>query len=64
INPFMGFSIQTFDNVHFTVSLGIIYKEYDVPKEPVRLPGGGFSNISGSREVVGRFFSVRFGCRF
>ena len=64
INPFMGFSHQVFDHVHFTVSLGITYKEYEVPIEPVRLPGGGFSNVAGTREVVGRFFSVRFGCRF
>ncbi|MCZ4407200.1 hypothetical protein O3Q51_00160 [Cryomorphaceae bacterium 1068] len=64
INPFMGFSNQAFENIHFTVSLGITYKEYQVPNEPVRLPGGGFSNIAGTREVIGRFFSVRFGCRF
>jgi hypothetical protein len=64
INPFLGFSNQAFDNIHFTVSLGLIYKEYIVSNERVRLPGGGFSNISGTREVVGRFFSVRFGCRF
>jgi hypothetical protein len=64
INPFMGFSNQAFDNIHFTVSLGLTYKEYLVPNEPMRLPGGGFSNISGTREVIGRFFSVRFGCRF
>jgi hypothetical protein len=64
INPFLGFSNQAFENIHFTVSLGLTYKEYTVPKEPVRLPGGGFLNISGTREVIGRFFSVRFGCRF
>jgi len=64
LNPFMGFSNQAFENIHFTVSIGVTYKEYTVPKEPVRLPGGGFSNISGTREVIGRFFSVRFGCRF
>jgi len=64
INPFMGFSNQAFENIHFTVSLGLTYKEYVVPNEPVRLPGGGFSNIAGTREVIGRFFSVRFGCRF
>ena len=64
INPFMGFSNQAFENIHFTVSLGLTYKEYTVPNEPVRLPGGGFSNIAGTREVIGRFFSIRFGCRF
>jgi len=64
INPFLGFSNQAFENVHFTFSIGLIYKEYNVPNEPVRLPGGGFSNIAGTRDVVGRFFSIRFGCRF
>jgi len=64
INPFLGFTHQALDHVHFTFSLGLTYKEYRVPNEPIRLPGGGFSNVAGTREVIGRFFSVRFGCRF
>lgn len=63
INPFLGFSHEAFDKVHFTVTLGLTYKEYEVRNERVRLPGGGFSNISGTTEVVGQFFSIRFGCR-
>lgn len=64
INPFLGFSHRAFEGVHFTFSIGITYKEYKVQKIPVRLPNGSISNIAGTREVIGRFFSVRFGCRF
>jgi hypothetical protein len=64
INPFLGFTYQAFDHVHFTFSIGLVYKEYEVPNEPVRLPNGTISNVAGTREVLGRFFSVRFGCRF
>jgi hypothetical protein len=64
LNPFMGFSHQAFESVEFTLSVGLIYKEYEVPTQPERLPDGSISNIAGIEEVVGRFFSVRFGCRF
>lgn len=64
INPFLGFTYEAFDHVALTISLGLVYKDYEIRKEPVRLPGGGFSNVAGTREIVGRFFSIRFGCLF
>lgn len=63
-NPYMGFAHKAFDHVELTISIGLIYKPYEVRLEPVRLPGGGFSNVSGTEEVIGRFFSIRFGCQF
>lgn len=64
INPFMGFTYEGFEHVALTVSIGLVYKDYEVRLEPVRLLNGGFANIAGTEEIVGRFFSLRFGCLF
>jgi len=63
VNPFVGFSHNAFDNIELTLSIGLVYTEYDAPRESFRVPGGGVVNPSGTEEVIGRFFSIRFGCR-
>ncbi|MEM9052758.1 MAG: hypothetical protein AAGC47_11950 [Bacteroidota bacterium] len=63
LNPFVGFSHKAYDNIELTISIGLVYTEYDVPRESFRLPNGSVSNPSGTEEVIGRFFSIRFGCR-
>jgi hypothetical protein len=64
INPFLGFTYNAFDHIAFSLSLGLIYKQYDVRREPVRLPNGTVDNIAGTRRVTGEFVVVRFGCVF
>ena len=63
LNPFVGFSHKAYDNIELTFSIGLIYKEYDAPRESFRIPNGAVINPSGTEEVIGRFFSIRFGCR-
>jgi len=64
INPFMGFTYEAFEHVALTISIGLTYKDYEVRLEPVRQPNGSFANVAGTEEIVGRFFSFRFGCLF